>query len=119
MSETRAPRRIRRVTNEPIVERADAEAALAARAEVGSELEPHVVDAFVDRIEKRLDDRVARELEARTKTADQRGMSFVVALVSLGVGIPITAIALGSGLPALAIAWLGIVLVNAVFARMS
>ena len=104
---------------EPMVDREEAHTALAARAEVGAELEPHVVDAFAERIEKRLDERVERELRARTKTEDERGMSFVVALVSLGVGIPITAIALGSGLAALAIAWLGIVLVNAVFARIN
>ena len=107
------------MAQERMVEREDAHAALAARAEVGADLEPHVVDAFADRIEKRLDERLERELRTRKKTADERGTSFVVALVSLGVGIPITAIALGSGLVALAIAWAGIVLVNAVFARMN
>lgn len=43
--------------------------------------------------------------------------SFVLALVSLVVGIPISAISSSiSGLPGLLIAWIGIVLVNVVYA---
>jgi len=43
---------------------------------------------------------------------------FALAIVSIGVGIPLTAIA-GSvgGIPGLLIAWIGIVLVNAIYAR--
>ncbi len=107
------------MTDEPIVDREDAHAALAARQEVGEALEPQIVDAFAERVEKRLEERLKAETARRQPTEDERGMSFVVALVSLGCGIPITAIALGNGgLPALAIAWAGIVVLNAVFARM-
>ncbi len=41
---------------------------------------------------------------------------FVLAIVSLGIGIPLTAIAAGTnGLAGLIIAWIGIVLVNVVY----
>jgi hypothetical protein len=43
---------------------------------------------------------------------------FVLAIVSLGVGVPLTAIGAGvSGLPGLLIVWIGIVLVNLVYGR--
>ncbi len=42
--------------------------------------------------------------------------SFVIAIISLGVAIPLTAIAAGvSGLPGLLIVWAGLVMVNFVF----
>lgn len=42
--------------------------------------------------------------------------SFVIAIISLGVAIPLTAIAAGvSGLPGLLIVWVGLVMVNFVF----
>ena len=41
---------------------------------------------------------------------------FVLAIVSLGVGVPLTAIAAGiNGLAGLLIAWIGIVLVNLIY----
>ena len=104
--------------DQPLVDRDEAAAALAARAELGSELEPQVIDAFVERVEKRLDERVEQELARRRKTDDLRAAPFVVALASLGTGIPITAVAVSAeGLPGLAIAWLGIALVNLFVAR--
>lgn len=43
---------------------------------------------------------------------------FVLAIVSMALGIPLTAIASGtSGLPGLLVVWVGIVLVNIVYAR--
>ncbi|MCW5951076.1 MAG: hypothetical protein KIT69_02295 [Propionibacteriaceae bacterium] len=48
-------------------------------------------------------------------TADRT--SFVLALLSMVMGIPISAIASGNaGLPGLLVAWIGIVLVNVVYA---
>ena len=44
--------------------------------------------------------------------------TFVLAIVSIALGIPLTAIASGTaGLPGLLVAWVGIVLVNIVYAR--
>jgi hypothetical protein len=39
---------------EPVVDREELQAAIEARKELGTELEPAVVDAFVERIEQRL-----------------------------------------------------------------
>ena len=104
--------------DQPLVDREEAAAALGARAELGAELEPQVVDAFVERIERRLEERLTREAAARSSNKHERARSFVIALVSLSVGIPITAIALSNGgLVALAIVWAGIVLVNMAVAR--
>jgi len=44
--------------------------------------------------------------------------TFVLAIVSIALGIPLTAIASGTaGLPGLLVVWIGIVLVNFVYAR--
>ncbi len=43
---------------------------------------------------------------------------FVLAIVSLGIGVPLTAISSSTaGLPGLLVVWIGIVLVNLVYAR--
>ncbi|MFT4216464.1 MAG: hypothetical protein QM619_04665 [Micropruina sp.] len=43
---------------------------------------------------------------------------FVLAVVSLAIGVPLTAISAGAaGLPGLLIAWIGIVMVNLIYAR--
>ena len=96
--------------------RSDLEATIAARRELGAELEPQLIDGFVERLEKRLEERVGKQ--PKPHDAADRTRSFVLAIVSLGTGIPITAIAAGTeGLPGLAIAWAGIVLVNFVAGR--
>jgi hypothetical protein len=100
---------------EELVPREEARATLAARRELGPEYEDELVDAFVEKVERRLAKRKREELDA---DEDRRGVSFVAALVSLGCGIPITAIALsGGGVPALIVVWTAIVLVNVALAR--
>jgi hypothetical protein len=97
--------------------RAELEAALRARGELGAELEPQVIDAFVERIERRIDERTRelRPMRVRTRGSDQ---VLALAIVSLGVSIPLTAIAVTqAGLVGLLVVWIGIVLVNAAFAR--
>ena len=99
--------------------RTDLEATVAARREVGAELEPQVIDWFLERLEKRLEERVdERRPQPRDVDAGDRQRAFVLAMVSLGTGIPITAISVESGgLPGLLIAWAGIVFVNFVAGR--
>jgi hypothetical protein len=98
---------------ESAIDREDLQAAIEARRELGSEFEPQVVESFVERVEKRLTQR-APEAPAR----QGRDGSFALALVSLGVAIPITAIAAThGGIVALIVVWIGIVLVNAVYNR--
>lgn len=44
---------------------------------------------------------------------------FVIAIISLGVSIPLTAIGLANaGMPGLVVMWLGLVLINVVFGYM-
>ena len=105
------------VVNEREETRTELEAALRARSELGTELEPQVIDAFVERIERRIDERTRelRPMRVRTRGSDQ---VLALAIVSLVVSIPLTAIAvIQAGLVGLLVVWVGIVLVNAVVAR--
>jgi hypothetical protein len=64
--------------------------ALAAREELGSEMEPEVLDAFVARIERRLGERAgASELALAHKREHQKEM----VLGSMAISIPLLAIA--------------------------
>lgn len=103
------------MADEPVVPKEDLHAAIEARRELGSDLEPELVESFVARIEERL----AKRPSAHPRTRrDGREGSFVLAMVSMGVGIPLTAIALSNGgLAALLVVWVGIVLVNLGFQR--
>src|SRR5439155_17843985 len=58
-----------------MVEREDVHAAIEARRELGAELEPHIIDSFVERIEKRL-----RETRALPAKSHRREGSFMLAL---------------------------------------
>ena len=99
---------------EGAVDREELTAAIEARRELGAELEPHVVDSFVERIEQRLADRT-RSKPART---DDSGNTVVLAIVSVLAGIPITAIAAThGGIVAMIVVWAGIVLVNLAYAQ--
>jgi len=95
------------------VEHDELQAAIEARKELGPRYDDEVIDSFVRRIEKKVDPR--RQLPA---SKQGREGSFLLALVSLGFGVPLTAIASSnSGLAAVIVVWLGIVLVNAVYNR--
>jgi hypothetical protein len=96
------------------VDREELAAAIEARRELGAELEPHVVDSFVERIERR----VAERTSAKPARKDDSGNTVVLAIVSLLAGIPITAIAAThGGIAALLVVWAGIVLVNLAYAQ--
>ena len=101
--------------NEPLVPRDELEAAVAARRELGSELEPQIIDAFVERIEKRIEQRLQERAPAPRR---QRDYELALAIVSLGVSIPLLGIAGGTaGLPGVIAVCLAIVLVNVLFRR--
>ena len=95
-----------------MVEREDVHAAIEARRELGQELEPHVIDAFVERIEKRIDERVEHHSPPhRTVTP--------LALGSLGAGVGATAVANGmgeGGIVVAIVAWIAIAIVNVAYA---
>ena len=104
----------------------DAEAALAARMELGPEYTEHVAAGLAERVEQ-LAAIHAGELRhqaevANSTTQDEksgRTRQFVLGIISLGVGVPITAISATNtepGLLGVAVSWAGIVGVNAVHA---
>jgi hypothetical protein len=75
---------------EPTVDREELQAAIEARKELGAELEPAVIDSFVERIEKRLVQRDEQREKALKRRRDhQREM----VLGALGISIPLMAIA--------------------------
>ena len=86
-------------------------AAVAARRELGEEMEPAVVDAFVKRIEKRIGN---SEKTIRRKQEHQKEMI----LGSMGISIPLFAIAaIFTGLPGIAAICLVLAVVAIVSSR--
>jgi hypothetical protein len=100
------------------ITRDDIASAVGARRELGEELEPAVVDAFLERVERAIDAQVDAKLaESKQRRRSSGGMDagqrLALSIVSLGTGIPITAIAAEqSGTTGILIVWLGIVGVN-------
>ena len=73
------------------------EAAIGARKELGEELEPAVVDAFVERIERRLGER-GHERERALERSREHQKEMI--LGSMGLAVPLLAIAaIFTGLP--------------------
>jgi hypothetical protein len=99
---------------DPVIRRDELDAAIKARRELGDEYEPQVVDSFIERVERRIEEqlhggRPARREEHRSITP--------LALGSIALGIPITAVALsnapgGGGIVVAIIAWIAIALIN-------
>lgn len=84
------------------VPREELRAAVAARGELGRDLEPDVIDAFIDRvgaaIDSRVDARLMQRGDASPRTAQSRAGNFTARIgVSLAIGLPLTAIAGGIG----------------------
>ena len=93
----------------------DLAATLAARQELGAAHEDELIDAFLERLDQRVATRAQGASLDLKATAHMR---FVIAIVSLGTGIPISAIAAAlGGLPGLLVAWVGVVGVNLAFRR--
>lgn len=73
-----------------LVPRDELQAAIEARKEVGSELEPAVIDSFVERIEQRL---AARREESEQSLKRKREHQKEMVLGAMGISIPLLAIA--------------------------
>jgi len=112
---------------DPEIPRDELHATLRARTEVGRELEPHLIDTFLDRIERSIDARADARIEARLRAygaarsapAERGGPSasaVVLALgsMALGVGATGAASALGDvmGFLVAATAWVAIAAIN-------
>ncbi|GAA3576666.1 hypothetical protein GCM10022197_37350 [Microlunatus spumicola] len=98
--------------------RRDVEAALAARRDLGPEYDDAVAAGLAERMDELVAIRLAhergdvseRQLDREDVRTSQR-QRFVLGIVSLGAGIPVTAISSESVVMA-AVAWAGIVGVN-------
>jgi hypothetical protein len=75
---------------EDVVSREEVRSVLAARSELGEEMEPAVVDAFVARIEAKLAD---RKTESERALKLQRDHQKEMVLGSMALSIPLLAIA--------------------------
>ena len=106
--------------------RRDVDAALAARMELGPQFEEHIAAGLAERVEELVAYRTA-ELRQQAQLTEQAAASkkqapthpFVLGIVSVGAGIPITAISATNvepGLLGVAMSWLGLVGINAVHA---
>jgi hypothetical protein len=97
--------------------RNELESTIAARRELGAELEPQLVESFLDRIEQRLDERRSSGGVERSGGL-QNDQRTGIAIVSILAAIPLVAIAgSAAGIPAIALVCLALVLVNVVAAR--
>ncbi len=112
--------------------RRELDATLRTREDLGPEYDDALLDAFLEKVDQRLDEAV--DTRVRRRLAEQRmtsvreesgrrpfdgptgpGAAFALALTSLVLAIPLTAIAGDqAGLPGLLIVWAGVVGVNAV-----
>jgi hypothetical protein len=90
-------------------------AALEARKELGAEMEPAVIDAFVERIERRIAERAnAGDLARMSKREHQKEM----VLGSMAISIPLLAIAaIFTGLPGVAAVCLALAVIAIVTGR--
>ncbi len=102
--------------------RRDLEAAVAARRDLGPEYEEHIAAGLAQRVEELVAYRTAelradRSAAGRDQELERRAQTqgFVLGIISLGMGVPVTAIAatqVDQGLLGVAVGWAGIVGVN-------
>jgi hypothetical protein len=98
-----------------VSDREELQAAIGARRELGADYEPQIVDSFLERIEKRLEERTARPVVRHHR--EHHAITPLV-LGSLGLAIPLMGIAgAAAGLWGVAMVCVAIVLVNFFVAR--
>jgi hypothetical protein len=101
--------------SEERVLREELEAALEARKELGAEMEPAVIDAFVARIEQRLTDRTDEDERSMKRKRDHQKE---MVLGSMGISIPLFAIAaVFTGLPGVIAVCLALAVIAIVSSR--
>jgi hypothetical protein len=90
-------------------------AAVEARRELGQELEPQVIEGFLEKVERAIDARVEERVRERLPAKPDRNRQQELALGSLAISIPLIALAgIFAGVAAVCVA---IVLVNLIFSR--
>jgi hypothetical protein len=103
---------------QPRITREDVTSMVEARRELGEDMEPALIDAFLDRVEAAAEVRAAEKRPSAQAWNDGRGEQLALSIISLGTGIPITAIAAEQGgIVGMLVVWAGIVGVNFSFSR--
>jgi hypothetical protein len=82
-------RTIEHVT-EDVVQGDELQAAIEARRELGAEMEPAVIDAFVERIERRL---AGRTVESEQALKRKRDHQKEMVLGAMGISVPVFVVA--------------------------
>lgn len=99
--------------------RGDLKAAIGARKELGPEMEDQVIEAFLQRIQERIDVRVSRDLNShadRHDTAHHGGKPELVVAPSLALAIPLVAIAgAEAGAPGIASVMVVVLVINLMY----
>jgi hypothetical protein len=90
MLDQRTPRAHNRGMSEPTVQRDELQSAIEARKELGAELEPALVDSFVERIEQRL---VERDEQGERALQRKRIHQKEMVLGTMALAIPLLVIA--------------------------
>lgn len=108
------------MTQEPI-DRAEVEALLSARQELGPHMQPALVDSFAHKImhevQRQSEMERQRMVQERPPAAPAKtGEQLALGIVSLVMSIPLTAIAFGYSAPWMVVViWASIVLINYAF----
>jgi VIT1/CCC1 family predicted Fe2+/Mn2+ transporter len=98
-----------------VMSKDELQSAIQARRELGDEMEPAVIDAFVERIERRLADRAEdSERALQRKRNHQKEM----VLGAMGISVPLFAFAaIFTGLPGIIVVCVALVAIAVVTAR--
>jgi hypothetical protein len=101
--------------NDDAIVREELEAAIETRKEMGAEMEPAVIDAFVERLERRLVERADQnELVLKRRRDHQKEMI----LGSMGISVPLFVIAaVFTGLPGILAVLVALVVIAVVATR--
>ena len=103
--------------NDPVIERDEVRAALAARQELGADLEPQVIDAFLEKVERRIDERM-KTTRAPARRRDGHEFELAVFSIVVGAALAIGAMAFGPETAWVAVvSWIVILLVNKNYRR--
>jgi hypothetical protein len=104
-----------RSVSEDVMPKDEVRAAIKARGELGEEMEPAIVDAFVERIERRLAERAGDSERALKRKRDHQKE---MVLGSMGIAVPLLAIAaVFAGLAGVVVVCVALVLIAIITAR--
>ncbi len=93
--------------------RPDVFATVAARRELGTDYEAALVESFAEKVDEAVAVRADAAVRAERRSSGWDSQGLVIALVSLGVSVPVTALAaITTGVEGVLVVWTGIVGVN-------